>query len=79
VRLRPPTLFAQYRVRLRRTEDQIPKEYKPGQSILVKLSGGRIVEAGVNHLIQDRDATKLQVDFGHDETALIELWQVLED
>jgi hypothetical protein len=37
------------------------------------------VKARVNHLIQDRDATKLQVDFGHDETALIELWQVLED
>ena len=37
----------------------------------------RIVEARVNHLIQDRDATKLQVDFGHDETALIEHWQVL--
>jgi DoxX len=34
---------------------------------------------GINHLIQDCDATKLQVDFGHDETALIELWQVLED
>ena len=31
---------------------KIPKEYKPGQSILVKLSGGRIVEARVNHLIQ---------------------------
>ena len=46
---------------------------------LVKLSGGRIVEARVNHLIQDRDGIKLQVDFGHDETALIELWQVLED
>ena len=56
---------------------KIPKEYKSGQSILVKLSGGRIVEARVNHLIQDRDATKLQVDFGHDETALIEHWQVL--
>ena len=56
-----------------------PKEFKPGQFIRVKLSGGRIVEARVNHLVQDRDATKLQVDFGHDETALIELWQVLED
>jgi hypothetical protein len=40
---------------------------------------GQIVEARVNHLIQDRDGIKLQVDVGHDETALIELWQVLED
>jgi hypothetical protein len=39
---------------------------------------GLSVEARVNHVIQDRDATKLPVDFGHDETALIELWQVLE-
>ena len=37
------------------------------------------MEARVNHLIQDRDGTKLEVDVGHDETALIELWQVLED
>ena len=58
---------------------KIPKEYKPSQPILVKLSGGRIVEARVNHLIQDRNGTKLQVDFGHDETALVELWPVLED
>ena len=45
----------------------------------MKLSGGRIVEARVNHVIRHRDGTKLQVDFGQDETALIELWQVLED
>jgi hypothetical protein len=56
---------------------KIPKEYKPGQSILVKLSGGRIVEARVNHVIPHSDGTKLQVDFGRDETALIELWQVV--
>ena len=58
---------------------KIPKEYKPGQSILVKLSGGRIVEARVNHVIPHSDGTKLQVDLGHDETAPIELWQALED
>jgi hypothetical protein len=37
------------------------------------------VEARVNHLIQDRDGIKLQVDFGYDETAVIEIWQGLED
>jgi hypothetical protein len=52
---------------------KIPKEYKPGQSILLKLSGGRIAEARVNHVIPHSDGTTLQVDFGHDETALIEL------
>ena len=62
-----------------RMAKKMPKEYKPGQSILVELSGRRIVEARANHLIQDRDGIKLQVDFGHDETALIEIWQVLKD
>ena len=56
-----------------------PKEYKPGQRIIVKLSNGRIEEARINHIVQLSDGIKLQVDFGHDETALIELWQVLED
>lgn len=56
-----------------------PKEFKPGQLIRIKLSNGRIEEARVNHVIQHADGTKLQVDFGHDETALIELWQVVEE
>jgi hypothetical protein len=56
-----------------------PEEYKPGQSIRVKLSGGRIEEARINHVIQHPDGMKLQVDFGHDETALVELWQIIED
>ena len=56
-----------------------PREFKTGQQIIVKLSNGRIEEARVNHVVQHSDGTKLQVDFGHDETALIELWQVVED
>jgi hypothetical protein len=56
-----------------------PKEYKAGQHVIVKLSNGRIEEARINHVIQHSEGTKLQVDFGHDETTLVELWQVLED
>ena len=48
-----------------------PKEFKPGQHIIVKLSNGRIEQARINHVLQDQDGTKLQVDFGYDETALI--------
>ena len=55
------------------------KEFKPGQLIRVKLSNGRIEEARVNHVVPGRDGPRLQVDFGHDETALIYTWQVLED
>ena len=56
-----------------------PKEFKPGQQVIVKMSNGRIEEAQVNHVIQHPDGIKLPVDFGHDETALIELWQVVEE
>lgn len=59
--------------------EKAPKDYKPGQHIIVKLSNGRIEEARINHVVQHRDGIKLQVDFGHDETALIELCQVVED
>ena len=58
---------------------KVPKEYKPGQHVIVKFSNGRIEEVRINYVIQHSDGMKLQVDFGHDETALIELWQVLED
>lgn len=55
-----------------------PKEYKPGQHVVVKLSNGGIEEARSNHVVQGSDGIKLQVDFGHDETALLETWQVIE-
>jgi hypothetical protein len=43
------------------------KEFKPGQHIRIKA------------IIERTDGVRLQVDFGHDETALIELWQSLRD
>ena len=55
------------------------EEFKPGQHIRIKLSGGRIEEATIKAVIEHTDRIRLQVDFGHDETALIELWQVVED
>jgi hypothetical protein len=57
-----------------RVAKKAPKEFKPGQVVRIKLSNGRIEEACINHVIQHSDRMKLLVDFGHDETALIELW-----
>lgn len=48
-----------------------PREYKPGQYIRVKLSGGRIEKATIKAVIYLGSTQKLQVDFGHGETALI--------
>ena len=57
-----------------------PKEkYKVGDRVLVKLSGGRIVEATIKALVDTTEGTRLQVDFGYDKTALIYDWQVVEE
>lgn len=53
-----------------------PREVKVGDRILVSLSSGRVEEAVVRAVIQENSETRLQVDFGFDETALVYLWQV---
>jgi hypothetical protein len=55
----------------------MPK-YKLGDHVLVKLSGGRIVEATVKAIVDRTDSVRLQVSFG-DETALIYLWQIVKE
>jgi hypothetical protein len=54
-------------------------EHKVGDRVLVKLSGGRIVEATIKALVDTTEGTRLQVDFGYDETALVHEWQVVEE
>jgi hypothetical protein len=53
--------------------------YKVGDQIKAKLHDGRKVDATVRAVFQQDDEIKLNIDFGHEETATIELWQVLED
>jgi len=47
----------------------MPK-YKVGDHVLVKLSGGRIVEATVKVIVETTEGVRLQVSFG-EGTALI--------
>jgi hypothetical protein len=54
----------------------MPK-HKVGEYVLVKLSGGRIVESTVKAVVDTTDGVRLQVSFGN-ETALIYLWQIAE-
>jgi hypothetical protein len=56
----------------------MPK-YKIGDHVLLKLSGGRIVEATIKAIIDTTEGMRLQVDFGYDETSLIYDWQVVEE
>jgi hypothetical protein len=52
------------------------RKHKVGDHLLVKLSGGRIVEATIKAIIDTTDGVRLQVSFG-DETAQIYLWQIV--
>ena len=54
------------------------RKHRVGDHVLVKLSGGRIVEATIKALVDTTEGTRLQVDFGYDETALVYDWQVVE-
>ena len=47
-----------------------------GDRVTVSLSSGRVVEARVRAVVKAVDGVRLQVDYGHDETALVEMWQV---
>ena len=56
----------------------MPK-YEVGDHVLVKLSGGRIVEATVKAITESTEGIRLQVDCGFDETALVHDWQIVEN
>jgi hypothetical protein len=54
------------------------RKYKVGDHLLVKLSGGRIVEGTIKAIVDTTEGVRLQVSFG-DETAKIFLWQIVEE
>ena len=53
-------------------------DYKVGDHITVKRSGGRLVDAEIKAITKTTEGKRLQVSFGNDETARIYLWQVVE-
>jgi hypothetical protein len=55
------------------------RQYAVGDKIKVNLHHGKIEEAVVSAVVQHEDGLKLQVDFGHEQTALIEPRQIVED
>jgi len=52
-------------------------DFKVGQHINVKLSGGRLVDTEIKAIIETSDGIRLQVSFG-EEAARIYIWQVVE-
>ena len=53
-------------------------QFKVGDKIQANLHG-RVIDATVRAIVEYTHGIKLQVDFGHDETALVELWQLLNE
>jgi hypothetical protein len=60
----------------RKPEKQGGRKFKVGQTVKIKLNDGRLVDAIIRALVNDGEQ-KLQVDYGHEQTTLISLWQVV--
>ena len=54
-----------------------PRRFKVGDRVRVSLPLGRIVDATVKAVIERTDGLHLQVDYEHDQTALVSVRQVL--
>jgi hypothetical protein len=54
-------------------------EYEVGNPITVRLNDGRIVEAKIRAVVEQTNGLHLQVDYGHNETALIHEKQVRKE
>jgi hypothetical protein len=53
-------------------------KHKVGDHVLVKLSGGRIVEATIKAVVETTEGVRLQVSFG-EETARIYDRRIIEE
>jgi transcription antitermination factor NusG len=55
------------------------REFYVGEKVRVNLHAGKIVDATIRAIIPQTDGLRLQVDFGFEQTALIHVWQVVDD
>jgi hypothetical protein len=55
------------------------RQSKVGEHILVRFPVGKIEEVTIRAVIEGTDGVHLQVDWGYDQTALIEEWQVIKE
>jgi hypothetical protein len=55
--------------------EKVERPFAVGDKVLVKLSGGKLVEGTVKAILDKTDGQRLQVSFDQ-RTALLHLWQV---
>jgi hypothetical protein len=61
------------------SQKQPDRHFRAGDKIRVNLYHGKIEDAVVRAVIEHKDGLKLQIDFGNDQTALIDAGQVVRD
>jgi hypothetical protein len=54
------------------------RQYKVGDRIQISLNN-QILDAVIRAIIEQTDGLRLQVDFGHEQTALIYEWQMVKE
>jgi hypothetical protein len=54
-------------------------QFKRGDYVKVSLPVGQIVEATIRAVIESTEGVQLQVDFGHEQTALVHERDVLSE
>lgn len=56
------------------------KSYEVGNRVRVSMPGGKLVEAVIKAVLNDyTDGVRYQIDFGNEQTALIQEWQIVKD
>jgi hypothetical protein len=58
--------------------DQPPRQFNVGDKIRVNMHAEGIVDATIKAVIPETDGVRLQIDFGFNQTALIDESQVVE-
>ena len=53
--------------------------YRAGDHVKVNLHHGRLVDATIAAIIDYKDGRQFQVDFGKEQTALVEEWQIVKN
>jgi len=61
------------------SQKQPDRHFRAGDKIRVNLYHGEIEDAVVRAVIEHSDGLKLQIDFGNDQTALIDVRQVVRN
>jgi hypothetical protein len=59
-----------------RNKPEDERKFQVGDRVSVTLHTGLIAEGTVRAIVWRTDGVRLQVDYGKDETALVELWRV---